>query len=53
MKKKKEIILLELREFFADYQNDMAKRIKERLSIDIRGNTCTYQKPYTAHFDML
>jgi hypothetical protein len=35
----------------AEYKNNLAKLIKENFEVDVRGTTCTYQKPYSSSID--
>ena len=45
------VILPEVKEILINHEASMARRIKENLGVDIRGNTSLYQKPYPSHFE--
>ena len=45
------VILPKVKENLAKHEASVARRTKENLSFDIRGNTSIYQKPYPIHFD--
>jgi hypothetical protein len=40
------VILPKAKEILAKHEASVARRTKENLSFDIRGNTSIYQKPY-------
>ena len=44
---------INLEKFLAECKNDLAKMIKERLGVDVKGKTLSYQKPYHMSFDMV
>jgi hypothetical protein len=45
------VILPEVKEILTEHEASMARRMKENLGVDIRGNTSVYQKPYPSPFD--
>ena len=45
------VILPEVKEILINHEASMARRIKENLGVDIRGQYNVYQKPYPSHFE--
>jgi hypothetical protein len=43
--------MLNVKEVLTEHEPSTARRIKENLGIDIKGNTLVYQKSYPSHFD--